>query len=81
MVPTVFVPVQAAEHYLQLFFMRTEIPRELLKVQSSIVVGVPVLHDLEPRQQASHVVGAAPVEADPRQYSSAYLAHKATKTQ
>lgn len=48
LVPTVFVPVQAAEHDLELFFMCTEILRELLKVQSSVMVGVPVLHNLEP---------------------------------
>lgn len=44
---TVFVPVQVAEHDLELFFVGVEILGELLKVQHSILVGVSIFYDLK----------------------------------
>lgn len=43
---TVVVLVQSTKHEFELFFMCAEILSELLKVQHSVLVGVPGLHDL-----------------------------------
>lgn len=51
---TVFVAVQAAEHNFELFFMGAEILRKLVKVQHSILVGVPGLHDLKTQTARAH---------------------------
>lgn len=45
--------------------MCTEILRELLKVQGSIVVGVPVLDNLQPDDEALSVAVVAPTGGDP----------------
>lgn len=44
---TVIVLVQASKHEFEVFFMGAKKLGELLKVQYSIVVGVPGLHDLK----------------------------------
>lgn len=44
---TIIVPVQASKHEFELFFMNAKKLCELLKVQYTIVVGVPSLHHLK----------------------------------
>lgn len=43
---TVFVPVQVAEHDLELFLVVAEILGELGKVQHSVLVGVSIFYNL-----------------------------------
>lgn len=45
--PTVLVLVQANEHNFKLFFIGAKIFRKFFKVQHSILVGVPGLHNLK----------------------------------